>query len=184
MAELILNRLRTQDEVTETVGPHKLIKFWPPALTEWTTQAARDAFFSSPALPRLLKPDAIKRTIADGINQKLIAYACKTASGGYEPMIFEPDVGVDENDIEISQEMVLIKAADVPVKNGASRLSRIEIKPGSASIRPGESVAFSSSSFDQHGQPFEGARITWSATIHPFQRRASPGRAPYRRRGG
>jgi hypothetical protein len=28
-----------------------------------------------------LKPDAIKRTIADGINQKLIAYAGKTATG-------------------------------------------------------------------------------------------------------
>src|SRR6516162_5757961 len=78
LTELILNRLRSQDEITESVGPSKLIKFWPPALKEWTTKAARDAFFASPALPRLLKPDAIKRTIADGINQKLIAYAATT----------------------------------------------------------------------------------------------------------
>ena len=95
-----------------SVGPNKLIKAWPPANKEWTTKAVRDAFFSSPALPRLLKPDAIKRTIADGINQKLIAYAGKTASGRYEPFVFEPDVGVDENDIEISDEMVMLKAAD------------------------------------------------------------------------
>jgi hypothetical protein len=164
MAELILNRLSSQDEVTETVGPSKLIKFWPPALKEWTTKAARDAFFSSPALPRLLKPDAIKRTIADGINQKLIAYAGKAAGGGYEPIIFEPDTGVDESDIEISEEMVLIKAADVNGGKNPPRLTRLEIKPVSASIRPGESIAFSSSCFDQYGQPFERARVTWSAT--------------------
>ena len=82
--------LRSEDEITQAVGPSKLIKYWPPALKEWTTKAARDAFFSSPALPRLLKPDAIKKTIADGVNQKLIAYAGKTASGQYEPFIFEP----------------------------------------------------------------------------------------------
>src|SRR5262249_22955576 len=106
LTELILNRLRAQDEITDSVGPSKLIKSWPRALKEWTTRAARDAFFSSRALPRLLKPEAIKRTIADGINQKLIAYAGKGAGGRYEPFIFEPDLGVDENDIEISEEMV------------------------------------------------------------------------------
>ncbi len=84
LAELYVNRLIERDEITESVGPNKLIKAWPPANKEWTTKAARDAFFSSPTLPRLLKPDAIKRTIADGVNQKLIAYAGKTSSG---PMI-------------------------------------------------------------------------------------------------
>ncbi|HZW32476.1 MAG TPA: DUF499 domain-containing protein, partial [Isosphaeraceae bacterium] len=43
LTELILNRLRSQDEITESVGPNKLIKSWPPALKEWTTKAARDA---------------------------------------------------------------------------------------------------------------------------------------------
>ena len=37
--------------------------------------------------PACLKPDAIKdRTIADGINQKLIAYAGKIPSGQYAPL--------------------------------------------------------------------------------------------------
>ena len=44
------------------------------------------------------------------------------------------------------------------------RLTRLEIKPASASIRPAESIAFSASCFDQHGRPFEGAKVTWSAT--------------------
>ena len=89
----------------------------------------RDAFFSSPALPRLLNPDAIKRTIADGVNQKLIAYAGKRWRRRYEPFIFEPDIGVDENDIEISDEMVLLRAADASLEKEPPRLTRIEIKP-------------------------------------------------------
>jgi hypothetical protein len=164
LTELILNRLRSQDEITDSVGPSKLIKFWPPALKEWTTKAARDVFFSSPALPRLLKPDAIKRTIADGINQKLIAYAGTTPGGQYEPFIFEPDVGVDGNDIEISEEMVLLKAVDAIEFKQPSRLAQIEVRPASASLKPGESIEFSAACFDQHGRAFEVARITWSAT--------------------
>ncbi|MGO9918859.1 MAG: hypothetical protein ACLQIB_29695 [Isosphaeraceae bacterium] len=164
MTELILNTLRAKDEVTEAVGPDKLTKYWPPALKEWTTKAARDAFFSSPALPRLLKPEAIKRTIADGVNQNLIAYAGKTASGQYEPFIFEPSVGVDENDIEISDEMVLLKAVDARVHIEPARLARMDIKPASASLRPGESITLSASCLDQHDHPFVGAEVAWSAT--------------------
>jgi hypothetical protein len=164
MRELILNRLRSQDEVTDSVGPSKLIKYWPPALKEWTTKAARDAFFSSPALPRLLNAAAIKRTIADGINQKLIAYAGRTASGRYEPFIFEPPAGLDENDIEISDEMVLLKAADAKLEIEPPHLAQIEIKPATVSLRPGESITFLATCSDQFGRPFEGAKIAWSAT--------------------
>jgi len=164
LSELILNRLRSQDEITENVGPSKLIKFWPPALNEWTTKAARDAFFSSPALPRLLKPDAIKRTIADGVNQKLIAYAGKSASGRYEPFIFEPDIGVDENEIDISDEMVLLTAEYARQFKDPPRLAGIEVKPAIASLRPGEPITFAAACFDQHGRPFEDAKVAWSAT--------------------
>jgi hypothetical protein len=122
LVELILNRLRERDEVTETVGASKLVKSWPPAIKEWTTKAVRDAFFASPTLPRLLKPDAIKRTIADGVNQKLLAYAGKSASGGYEPLIFEPDSGLIEADIEISEDFVLLKAEDARLLKECTRI--------------------------------------------------------------
>ena len=59
-----------------------------------------------------MKPDSIKRTIADGVNQKLIVYAGRDANGRYEPFVLEPDVGVDENDIEISDELILLEAED------------------------------------------------------------------------
>ena len=111
-----------------------------------------------------MKPDAIKKTIADGVNQKLIAYAGKTASGSYEPFIFEPSSGVDESDIEISDEFVLLRAKD-PIKPTESRhLTRIELTPASASIRPGDSVKFSAIGYDQHGSPFRDTSVTWSAT--------------------
>src|SRR5205085_5349469 len=67
LAELIINRLRADDEIADGVGAHRLVRYWPPALATWSTKAARDAFYSSPALPRLLDPNVLKRTIADGV---------------------------------------------------------------------------------------------------------------------
>jgi hypothetical protein len=164
LAELYVNRLIERDEITESVGANKLIKAWPPANKEWTTKAARDAFFSSPTLPRLLKPDAIKRTIADGVNQKLIAYASKTASGQYDPLIFEPEIGVDENDIEISDDVVIIRTKDVVRIIDPARLARIEIRPSAATVLPGASITFTATCYDQHGHTIDGAELTWSAT--------------------
>ena len=58
----------------------------------------------------------------------------------------------------------MLKAEDAIELKEPPRLTRIEIKPAIASIRPGESITFSASCFDQHGRPFEGAKVTWSAT--------------------
>ena len=41
----------------------------------------RDAFYSSPQLPRLLNPDIIKRTICDGVTQGAFGYATKDSRG-------------------------------------------------------------------------------------------------------
>ena len=68
LPDLIVNTLRKDDEITDKVGSARLVRFWPPALTEWSTKAVRDAFFASPALPRLMDPDSIKQTIADGVS--------------------------------------------------------------------------------------------------------------------
>jgi hypothetical protein len=111
-----------------------------------------------------LRPDAIKHTVVDGINQKLIAYAGTIPSGQYEPFIFEPDVGADKHGIEISDEMVLLKASDERPYKKPARLAHIEIRPASANLRPGESVTFSASCSDQHGRPFETAKVTWPAS--------------------
>jgi hypothetical protein len=79
LAELIVNRLRADDEIADGVGAHRLVRYWPLALATWSTSAARDAFYSSPALPRLLDPTVLKRTIADGVARGLFGHAGKDA---------------------------------------------------------------------------------------------------------
>ena len=83
IAELIVARLTKDDEITESVGANRLVRIWPPPIKEWSTKNARDAFFASPSLPRLLEPDSIKRTVADGVSGKLLGYARKEASGRF-----------------------------------------------------------------------------------------------------
>ena len=81
IVELYLNELGRTDEITSGVGANKLLKYWPPALIEWSTKGVRDAFYSSPQLPRLLNADAIKRTIGDGVMQGVLGYATKEDKG-------------------------------------------------------------------------------------------------------
>ncbi len=45
LVELYVNELSRTDEITPGVGANKLLKYWPPALTEWSTKGVRDAFF-------------------------------------------------------------------------------------------------------------------------------------------
>jgi hypothetical protein len=164
LAGLYVNRLRERDEITESVGPSRLIKAWSPAHTEWTTRAVRDAFYASPALPRLLNANAVRRTIADGVNQKLIAYRGKVEGGAYDPFIFEPDSGITESDIEISDDFVILKAVDARKPKEPPRLSRIEIRPAIVSLKPGESASFSIAGFDQHGHGIACTGAAWAAS--------------------
>src|SRR5262249_24714486 len=83
LAELIVNRLVQDDELTPGGGAAKLAKYWPPAMEAWSTKAARDAFYSSPTLPRLLDQNLLQRAIVDGVAQGLIAYAGKDAEGRF-----------------------------------------------------------------------------------------------------
>jgi predicted AAA+ superfamily ATPase len=70
LVEVYLQRLSSSgglDEIVDSVPARKLANYWPPSITEWSTKAVRDAFYSSPLLPRLLNPEAVKRTIAGGV---------------------------------------------------------------------------------------------------------------------
>ena len=112
-----------------------------------------------------MKPEAaIKKAIANGVNQKLFAYAGKAAVGRYEPLIFEPDVGVDGADIDISDEMVLLTAAKAREHIQPPVLARVVVSPEILEIKPGEAITLSASCYDQHGHPFGDAPVTWSAS--------------------
>lgn len=119
LTDLILTRLGEEDIVVDGVSPNLLVRYWPPALPEWSTKAVRDAFYASPKFPRLLKADAVKATISRGLDAGVLAYVGKSADGGYDPFIFKRSLAA--SDVEITDELFLIPRdrAEVYVANKA-----------------------------------------------------------------
>jgi hypothetical protein len=162
IVELILRELEKSDEVTAYVPPNKLVKYWPPALVEWSTKAARDAFYSSPQLSRLLDPDSIKRTISDGVTQGLLGYASKDGDGRLKLEKFK--ASLHETEVEISDDMFILKAADAQKLLEPPRLAQLVASPEHVILKPGEQASFTCSALDQYGQPFPAPPVAWSAS--------------------
>lgn len=162
LVDMYVNALSTTDEITSGVGPSKLLKYWPPALTEWSTQGVRDAFFSSPQLPRLLDPNTIKRTIADGVGQGTLGYASKDASGQLKLLSF--DESLSEADVEIGEDVFILKAEEARKLQEPPRLDRLNVRPHDVVIKPGEQATFSVEGVDQYGQSCAVGPAKWSAT--------------------
>ena len=106
LVALILGRLQQDDIVAEQVSPNFLVRNWPPALPEWSTKAARDAFFASPKFPRLLNPDRVKQTICRGVEAGMLAYVVKDPGGRYDPFVFREIL--EEVDLELKDDVFLI----------------------------------------------------------------------------
>ena len=105
MVELILNRLRQDGDLEDTISPRFIVRNWSPAFTEWSTKAVRDAFFASPLFPRLLNGDVVKEAIARGVRDGILAYVGKIGDN-YEP--FEYQSTISSADIEISGDVFII----------------------------------------------------------------------------
>jgi hypothetical protein len=161
LAELIVNRLRADDEIADGVGAHRLVRYWPPALAAWSTKAARDAFYSSPALPRLLDPTVLKRTIADGVARGLFGYATQDAQDRFEPLYFNTALG--ESEVEFSDETFLLTADDVRTRTEPPRLARVELNQANVQLTPGGATTFAVTCYDQHGQSYPCPDVEWSA---------------------
>ncbi|HBN75528.1 MAG TPA: AAA family ATPase [Planctomycetaceae bacterium] len=162
IVELYVNELSRTDEITSGVGANKLLKYWPPALTEWSTKGVRDAFFSSPQLPRLLDADTIKRTIADGVSHGTLGYAIKESSGQFKLMHFNESM--PESDVEIADDVFILKAEEAQKLLEPPRLERIDIRPSDVTLKPGEKASFSVNGFDQYGETYSVSDTKWSAT--------------------
>ena len=154
--------MRTDDEIVTGVGPNKLVKYWPPAMEAWSTKAVRDAFYSSPALPRLLDPNSLRRTIVDGVAQGILGYAGKDAKSRFEPLHFE--TSLSEADLEFSDEMFLLTADEARRHIEPPKLTRLEVKPANTKVKPGESLTFGIQCFDQHGRDYPCPSAAWSAS--------------------
>lgn len=162
LPELILTDLQQTDQITDRIADRKLISYWPPALTEWSTKAVRDAFFASPALPRLLNPDLVKRTISDGVSGKVLGYARKDAKG---KLVLEKfGESLSELEVEIADDVFILKAEDAQKLLEPPRLAEIKISPDRVTLRPGEKTSFACQGFDQYGHPHEVTAVVWAAT--------------------
>jgi hypothetical protein len=159
--DLILNELIRTDEITSSVGPNKLVKYWPSVSPEWSTKSVRDAFYASPLLPRLLNPDTIKRTIADGVTQGTLGYATKDSHGKLKLERFKESLA--ESEVEISDEAFILKGEDAQKLLEPPRLAQLLIQPTQVSLKPGQQATFSCSARDQYGQPFSTPDVRWTA---------------------
>jgi hypothetical protein len=158
---LYIRELRRNDEITDGVSPLKLVKYWPPALTEWSTAGVRDAFYSSPQLPRLLNPDIIKRAICDGVTQGLLGYATKDSRGNIKLQKLKESLF--DTEVEISEDVYIMKAEDAQKLLEPPRLVRLIVRPEQATIKVGERAEFTVSAQDQYSQAFPAPAVEWSA---------------------
>lgn len=106
LVQFIVNHLRQADEIQSGISPNFLVRNWPPAFKEWSTKAVRDAFYASPLFPRLVNPEAIKQTVARGVQDGVLAYVGKTHDGTYQPFAFERSI--QPEDVEVSDEVFII----------------------------------------------------------------------------
>ncbi|NLX95203.1 MAG: hypothetical protein GXY83_03400 [Rhodopirellula sp.] len=136
-------------------------RYWPPALIEWSTAGVRDAFYSSPQLPRLLNPEIIKRAICDGVTQGLLGYATKDSRGNIKLQKLKESLF--DTEVELSEDVYILKAEDAQKLLEPARLARLVIRPEQATIKASERAEFSVSAQDQYNQPFPTPAVQWSA---------------------
>src|SRR5258708_36390445 len=105
MIAYILNRLKEDGDVTDSINSSYLTRHWSPVYKEWSTKSIRDAFFASPQFPRLRSGDAIKETIASGLSSGHSAYVAKSVAG-YDPFIFHETHTREQG--EIADDVVIL----------------------------------------------------------------------------
>ncbi|MCA9445224.1 MAG: AAA family ATPase, partial [Candidatus Omnitrophica bacterium] len=149
------------DLAVKRINPRFLERNWPPAFKAWSTKQVHDAFFASPKFPRLLNAEGIKETISDGVREGIFAYVGKDADGRYRPIHFEEPI--QPHEIEISEDMFLIKA-DVAKKHiEPPTLTTLRVTPPDMTLEPEKTFHFTAAGLDQHVQPIEmNQPIEWS----------------------
>lgn len=150
LTSLIIERLRLDDLITDSVSSKYLVRKWPPAHLEWTTKNVREAFFASPEFPRLLNPEILKETLAEGIIKGDFGYGCEEISGTTKLMYFKETVSPSE--IEISDEVFILPSTDAEKRQKPRNLTKIEIAPVPYSVKPDESLSLTAIGYDQDGE--------------------------------
>jgi len=166
MVTFILERLRKDGEVEKDISPNLLVRNWNPAFKEWSTKSVRDAFFASPLFPRLLNPEAVKDTIARGVEGELLGYVGRLPTGEYEPFHFGGSLNAQ--DVELSDEMYIVTRETAEsyknLREKPPALTLLVVSPAGTQIRPGKKQAFVVQGLDQHGQDIATGQVEWKAS--------------------
>ncbi len=184
LMNLIINRLRQDGEIEDSISPNFLVRNWPPAFKEWSTRSVRDAFFASPQFPRLLNAEALKDTIAKGVTNGILAYVGQVGEA-YNPFSFETDLHAYE--VELSDDMFIIPREVAQAYQEAQRTARtakpepetptpptpgpgkINDKPGTYTV-PGLPPAETTSTVESEPDTVTASkhrRLTWSGQLPP-----------------
>lgn len=137
--ELIVRELRRYDDIADQISPTFLVRYWPPALKEWSTKAVRDAFFAAPEFPRITNEVVVKQAIASGVANGILAYVSKLPDGSYVQFAYKTPA--DAASIVISDDMYIItadvadaylaaQAAAAAAKQGASESGTKQVSNG------------------------------------------------------
>lgn len=166
MTSFILRRLRADDEVQDRINARFLVRNWTPAFQEWSTKSVRDAFFASPQFPRLLDPEVLKQTIAEGVSNGTIAYVTKAAGDSYQNFEFEKPFAADRVDFSDDTFIITAETAQAYQQRIADppRLARLIISPQHAQLEPGMKQAFTAKGLDQYGNELAISTPEWNAT--------------------
>ena len=162
LCRFILNQLRQTDEVVKDISPRTLVKNWPPAFTEWSTKVVRDAFYASPLFPRLLNSQAIKDSIVRGVSEGHFALVGKNPMGGYTPFFYKKSLSPDQ--VEIDEDLYLIKSEEAEKHIKPPELARILISPSNAFIQPGQKQSYIIKGLDQFGREMQLDEFEWSVS--------------------
>lgn len=173
LANLILERLRQDGDIEPGVSPNFLVRNWPPAFKEWSTKAARDAFFASPQFPRLLDPESVKDTIARGVENGMLAYVGKSADGNYNPFHWNSSLSI--LDVELTDEMFIVQRetaeAYLAGKKAAAALpfatAPTPTVPAAGPDSVPASVSTPLSSPATPASPNSLASVTWNGDVPP-----------------
>lgn len=103
----------------------------------------------------------IARRTAHG-GRGLIGYAVRDSSGRLKLQKLKESLF--EADVEISDDVFILKTDEAQKLREPPRLSRIVIRPDHVVVRSGERASFSYSGMDQYGQPHSVAEVEWTAT--------------------
>jgi len=162
LCKFILLNLKQTGEIEKDISPRFLVRNWPPAFVEWSTASVRDAFYASPQFPRIMNPESVRDAITRGVAEGHLAYVGKSPKGGYEPFVYKK--AMSAVDVEISEDMFIIKSEEAEKHIKPPQLTRISISPDRVQVQPGKKQTFVVQGYDQFGRAFEPGKVEWAAT--------------------